>query len=157
MKNKILSFIAVTAIALTAFSCSDDDNTIPQETNKLLGKWNFIEFEGLDAEGKVVETFIEDNGVCPFDYDDFLENGTVHTIAYGYNENVEDCDYEEAIGTWKIEDTKFTTTYGSTTDVYTIVKLTTDTFEIQAPLTEDAIGHFDPKIVSFKSIYKKTN
>lgn len=46
MKKRILSIFVFSAIALTAFSCSDDDKTIQTETNPLIGKWYITETIG---------------------------------------------------------------------------------------------------------------
>ena len=78
MRNKILPFIALSAIALTTFSCSDDDKPT-SEKNPLIGKWNEIEIVGesplndcekqsnyqfTDAVLTYQEYRLNDNGDC---------------------------------------------------------------------------------------------
>jgi|GEM_PF-1514139 len=158
MKNKILSFIAVTAITLTAFSCSDDDSKTPQETNKLLGKWNFVQEVGLDTEGKVVETYEEDNGACPLDIYNFLENGTFLEDDYNYNTDPDKCENYNDTGKWKMEGDKFTLFFSDEKDDYEtfkIKKLTEDTFEIEQFFEEEIPGDWESNVNSLKLVFKK--
>jgi len=89
----------LSAIALTTFSCSDDDNQAPAEQNKLIGKWDYIEELALDADGNVVST----NGACPYDMFDFLTNGILKQTNYDYSTNPNDCEPENVNGTWHTE------------------------------------------------------
>lgn len=139
MKKRVLSFFVLSAIALTTFSCSDDDNQAPAEQNKLIGKWDYIEELALDADGNVVSTYGVNNGACPLDMFEFLTNGILKQTDYDYSSNANDCEANDINGTWKIEGEtlKLTNDYtNGQEEIFTIKKLDDTSFLNPATFTK---------------------
>ena len=73
--------LALSAIAVTAVSCSDDDKPTPAEQNQLVGKWNYIDYNFSDNSNECnPDTF---NGT-------WNVTGNTFKLALGEGEDLED-------------------------------------------------------------------
>ena len=150
--------LALSAIAVTAVSCSDDDKPAPTEQNQLVGKWNYIEELALDANGNVVSTYSDDNGVCPHDTFEFKVGGILQNMDYNFSDNSNECTPDTFNGTWNVTGNTFKLALGEGEDLedsFEIKKLTADTFEIQRPLTRDEAEDYELNVVALKFVFKK--
>ncbi len=156
--KKIFSTLALSAIAVTAVSCSDDDKPAPAEQKQLLGKWNYIEELALDVNGNMVSTDSGENGVCPLDIYDCLSNGSLQHTDYDYSTNSNACSNQILSGTWSINANTFTLKNeftGEEGEAFEIKKLNNDSFEIQQTLSREDAGNYELNVVSLKYIFKK--
>lgn len=156
--KKIISMLALSAVAVMAVSCSDDDKPAPAEQNQLSGKWSYMEELALDANGNVVSTYSDDNGVCPHDTFEFKTGGFLQNIDYNRSNNASECSGDTINGTWKVAGNTFKLALGEGEDFedsFEIKKLTADDFEIQRPLTRVEAEDYELNVVSLKFIFKK--
>lgn len=156
--KKIFLMLALSAVAVTAVSCSDDDKPAPAEQNQLLGKWSYIEELALDANGNVVSTYSDDNGECPYDTFEFKNNGILQNIDYNFSSNANECSGDEINGIWNVTGNTFKLALGEGEDFedsFEIKKLTGDAFEIQRPLTKAEAEDYELNVVALKFVFKK--
>ncbi|MDM1328863.1 lipocalin family protein [Myroides odoratimimus] len=158
MKKRVFSIFTVAALAITALSCSSDDNgaNTSNEQNKLLGKWDYVQELALDASGNVVSTYNEDNGVCPADIFEFKKDGVLQNIDYVFTNNTNECDGDINNGTWNISGNTFKLTIGDGEESFEIKNLTNDTFEVQRPLIRDEAEDYELNVVALKFVFKKS-
>lgn len=148
--------LALSAIAVTVVSCSDDDKPAPAEQNLLIGKWNYIEELALDANGNVVSTYSDDNGVCPHDTFEFKAGGVLQNIDYNFSDNANECNPDTFNGTWSVTGNTFKLALGEDLeDSFEMKKLTADSFEIQRPLTREEAEDYELNVVALKFVFKK--
>ncbi len=155
MKKTILSLITVCAIGFIAVSCSDDDKPVQTKQSLLVGKWNYMEELALDANGNVVSTYKEDNGVCPSDIFNFKSDGALQNTDYDFSTNTSECNGQTLNGKWNITGDTFKLALGSEEDSFEIKKLTDNVFEIQRPLTREEEEDYELNVVSLKFVFKK--
>ena len=156
--KKIFSMLALSAITVTAVSCSDDDKPAPAEQNQLIGKWNYIEELALDANGNVVSTYSDDNGECPHDTFEFKSGGILQNMDYNFSDNASECSGDAINGIWNVTGNIFKLALGEGEDFeesFEIKKLTADTFEIQRPLTREEAEDYELNVVALKFVFKK--
>jgi len=156
--KKIFSILTLSAVAITAVSCSDDDKPAPAEQNQLLGKWSYMEELALDANGNIVSTYSDDNGECPYDTFEFKNNSVLQNIDYDFSENANECSGNTTNGIWNVTGNTFKLALGEGEDFedsFEIKKLTADTFEIQRPLTREEAEDYELNVVALKFIFKK--
>jgi len=156
--KKIFSMLALSAVAITAVSCSDDDKTAPAEQNQLLGKWSYMEELALDANGNVVSTYSDNNGECPYDTFEFKNNSVLQNIDYDFSDNANECSGNTTNGIWNVTGNTFKLALGEGEDFedsFEIKKLTADAFEIQRPLSKEEAVDYELNVVALKFVFKK--
>lgn len=158
MKKRVFSIFTMAALAITALSCSSDDNggSTPNEQNKLLGKWDYVQELALDANGNVVSTYNPDNGVCPSDIFEFKKDGVLQNIDYDFSNNTNECNGDINNGTWNISGNTFKLTIRGEEGSFEVKNLTNDTFEVQRPLTRDEAEEYELNVVALKTVFKKS-
>jgi len=152
MKTLKLLFTAL-IVSLTTLSCSsDDDNNTT--TNSLVGKWTYEKEEALDANGKVISTYIPtEYEFCGKNVLDFQSDGAYVVTQYEYYLN--NCNqYTSVIGTWKLEGNLLTVEFDDEKDSQT-VKFAGDIAEFEAPLSRDQAGDYELNVVKLRTILKK--
>ena len=141
MKTLKLLFAAA-ILSLTTIACSSDDNKNNETTNSLIGKWTFEKEEAIDANGKVVSTYIPDSyEFCEKNIYEFKDNGTYVGTQYDYILN--NCTkYISVLGTWKLEGNTLTfiTIDGADTETVTF---SGNTAIFERPLSRDDYGYGD--------------
>lgn len=143
-------------LSLGILSCSDDDKNSSSEQNPLVGKWNFISELALDAQGNLVSSDIDDNGSCPLDIYEFLNEGTFNHVDYDYSLEPTNCNPDKYKGTWSITDTTFKLKEDGEDELsFIIVKQTATEFEVQKTLSRNDKGDYELNVVSLKYVFKK--
>ena len=160
MKKNFTPFLGIAMLCFSFAACSNDDDSTSGQNEKLTGKWIYVQELALDANGKVVSTYNDDNGKCPLDLYDFLSNGTVNQMDYNYSTLESNCKAENVSGKWSIKGNQFTleNKYSGNVDVnstYKINKLTGDTFEIDEPLPRNLADDYELNVVTLRQVFKK--
>lgn len=155
MKKRILSVIAMGAISLAAFSCSSDDETPAVEQNKLLGKWSYVQEVAVDANGNVVSSNNENNGMCPLDIFEFKENNALQQTDYDHSSNASECNGDNINGTYNLNGSNFKLTFSNDEESFEVKKLTAELFEIQRPLNRGEEGDYELNVVALKYVFEK--
>lgn len=156
--KKIISMLALSAVAVMTVSCSDDDKPAPTEQNQLSGKWSYVKELALDANGNVVSTYSDDNGVCPFDTFEFKTGGILQNIDYDFSNNATECSGISTNGIWNVTGNIFKLALGEGEDFeesFEIKKMTADAFEIQRPLAREEAEDYELNVVALKFVFEK--
>lgn len=159
MKSKVASFLGIAVMAFGVVSCSSDDESSTKNNNKLVGKWTMTEEQALDSKGKVLEKFVEYNGVCPLDNAEYLAGGIMKSSYYNYSEIVTNCQASIEDGTWKVEGNKLK--LGVVEDgleseaVYTITELDEGIMLLDMPLSRYDLEDYPENTVTIRSVFKK--
>ena len=116
----LLSLTIVLASTINGCSKDEDNNTNPDSTPSLVGKWKTVKYDYY-TNGVLTQTDItvENNASCP-DFIEFKENGTYVEINNDANCN----STVDASGTYNYNGTSITSTSGGTTDITTVISLT---------------------------------
>ena len=151
MKTLKLLFAAA-ILSLTTIACSSDDNKNNETTNSLIGKWTYEKEEALDANGKVVSTYIpEQLEFCEKDFLEFIADGTYIDTYFDYYDNK--CDSRVSNGIWSLKDNLLTVDNKSTLTI----EFLEDTFAIERPLSREEYEYGDYKlnVIKVRNIYKR--
>lgn len=159
MKSKLALVFGIVVMAFGAVSCSSDDSPSTRDNNKLVGKWSYTEEQALDGKGVLLETTIEDNGVCPQDVLEFLPGGILQSFFYNYSETATTCTpfiVEEA---WKVEGTKLkiaTLEEGKEIEIaLTIKELSEKTLLLDISMSRDEAEDYPENTVTLRKVFKK--
>ncbi|MDR2121748.1 MAG: lipocalin family protein [Flavobacteriaceae bacterium] len=168
MKKILLTALSSIVLCLSFAACSDDDDSTPASSEnvilsppnseKLIGKWVYEKESALDADGKVVSIYFGDK--CPSTVVDFKADGTLVETVYFYDDMKDVCEPDTLNGKWSINGDTFTeenkyTEVGEGISKHTIIRLSDDTFEIEAPLPKYLAGDYKPNVVKLQYILKK--
>ncbi len=159
MKSKLVSFLGFAVIALGVVSCSSDDNSSDIGNNKLVGKWNETEQLALDAKGKVLETLVEDNGVCPLNNAEYVAGGIIKNNYYNYSEVASNCEANSQEGTWKVEGNKLKlgmVKEGVNVEVvFKISEMSDKVLLLDKPMSRDDADNYPENTVTIRNVFKK--
>ena len=159
MKSRIVSFLGFTVMILGLFSCSSDDNSSDKGNNNLVGKWNETEQLALDAKGKVLETLVENNGVCPLNSAEYVAGGVIKNNFYNYSEVASNCEASVQDGTWKVEGNKLKLgleNEGINVEaVFTISEMSDKLLLLDRPMSRDDAEFFPPNTVTIRNVFRK--
>jgi hypothetical protein len=153
MKTLKLLFAAA-VLSLTTIACSSDDNKNNETTNSLVGKWTYEKEEALDANGKVVSTYIPDSyEFCEKDIYEFENNGTYVITQYEYYS--EKCNSYTYISNWKLEG-DILNVYDDDFNNTLLVKFEGDRVAFEHDLlTGVDAEEYDPSVTKIRVILKK--
>lgn len=159
MKRIPFAAIFLIPIAAAFLSCSGDENISFSDSSQLIGEWNYIREEAIDANGDVVSTYVENNGQCPLDVFDFREQGVLINTDYDFSTNPNQCSGNVNNETWKMSGSTLTLTFstpnGKFEYAYEIKKGTSSELIIQAPLTKAQEEEYELNVVALKHVFRK--
>jgi len=145
--------------ALLLLSCSGEESNIFLDSNELIGEWNYIKEEALDANHNIVSTYFEDNGQCPLDVFDFREQGVLLNTDYDFSTNPNTCSGIVNQETWSISGSTLTLTVSTPNGrfeyAYEIKKGTNTEFVIQAPLSKNQKEDYNSEVVALKHFFSR--
>ncbi|UYW01008.1 hypothetical protein K5I29_10990 [Flavobacterium agricola] len=151
--KSILSLVLITTLFLTSCS-SDDNNNDATPTNSLVGTWTFEKEEALDANDKVVSTYIPNSyQFCEKEIYEFLVTGQYIITQYEYY--FETCNLDLTEGTWEQNGNEINIKSGDFSN-QAVIKFVDDLVYIDhAPLTGDDAVEYDPSVTKIRIVLKK--
>lgn len=155
----VLTAVVLLTTAIALVSCTGEESNVFLDSNQLIGEWNYINEEALDANGDVVSTYFENNGQCPLDIYDFREQNVLVTTDFDFSTNSSLCSGNVKNETWRISGSTLTLTVstpnGKFEYAYDIKKGTSSEFIIQAPLTKAQEEEYELNVVALRHVFRK--
>lgn len=159
MKKMLKPTIVLLSIFTTLLSCSGDENISFSDSSQLIGQWNYIREEAIDANGDVVSTYVENNGQCPLDVFDFRDQGVLINTDYDFSTNPNLCSGKVNNESWSISGSTLTLTVSTQSGIfehaYEIKKGSSSEMIIQAPLSRAQEEEYELNVVALKHVFRK--
>ena len=138
---KSLHKIIVTCLAITAFSCGNDDDNNSVDSSLLLKKWYYVSDK---VAGETIP--YDDHEPCGRDYSEFLINGTMNDV------DVFNCELVTDTYSYTVNGNQLTVSDSQFTDTVTITKLTATDLEVQSTFDYDDDGDNEVVTVVYSAL-----